>query len=762
MSVGPLVLELIVVFCIALLLLHHYGKISKYHPIVIIATLVAWYFSLIIVFVLPLDVSSTFYRQCITTSEATTAVNGQTSSASPVNVSTNSSANLLPDTWQSTTVGPTTGNVNASIHTMENVSIISTSTVIFATNHSVSTDLVTVPVPFSVEDGECKKPWSYVPIDTLPAMWHIVYWTSQVLTWFILPFMQSYVCAGDFSVLGKLKRAVFENAFYYGSYLLIFGGLLIYVAASPQLSLDFAQLKVLLITASNTWGLFLLVLLLGYGLVEVPRKMWDAGNISRTTAWTYFQLARLSTEKQEANEDLEDILEEVKKVSGIVRYNHPVRKFVNIIISKCPDAFQTRVSQGMDDYEDYDAGRSRSDLPTEKTLVRIHRQIIRAVHTQKRTTVQWKILMRKALHLETISKNLGLIDRRWKEEFPSDEDENYCYRTFCSSQLKWYWYCLTQPALRKTLAICLAVLSLMVVWSECTFFNESPVLSLFAIFINLAKQNYDYFYIELASCLIISYLCVCAYYTVFRIKFFNYYYIAGHHQTDESSLMFVGIMFCRLTAPLCLNFLGLIHLDTHITGDDGVETSYTKIMGHLDVISFISDGFNIYFPILVCVLCCATYFSLGQRCLSAVGFQRFIDEADDMTTDLVDEGRQLVNREKRRLQRELNSLKRAERDNGEDISSRQWKGRTMRQAEAGTDTVTQSPKRYKRKTDKLELLTDAEPIDYSSVSHKHKDDLDDSGWGNDESSEWGTTSTYQNSTRSNLSTRPPKNLFDDV
>jgi len=67
-------------------------------------------------------------------------------------------------------------------------------------------------------------------------------------------------------------------------------------------------------------------------------------------------------------------------------------------------------------------------------------------------------------------------------------------------------------------------------------------------------------------------------------------------------------------------------------------------MGHLDVISIISDGFNIYFPILVCVLCVATYFNLGQRCLAAIGFQRFIDASDDVTSDLVDEGRQLVNR----------------------------------------------------------------------------------------------------------------------
>ena len=58
MSAGPLVLELIAALCIAFFLLHQYGKISKQHVVVTIATLTAWCFSLIIVFILPLDVSS--------------------------------------------------------------------------------------------------------------------------------------------------------------------------------------------------------------------------------------------------------------------------------------------------------------------------------------------------------------------------------------------------------------------------------------------------------------------------------------------------------------------------------------------------------------------------------------------------------------------------------------------------------------------------------------------------------------------------------
>ena len=66
-------------------------------------------------------------------------------------------------------------------------------------------------------------------------------------------------------------------------------------------------------------------------------------------------------------------------------------------------------------------------------------------------------------------------------------------------------------------------------------------------------------------------------------------------------------------------------------------------MGHMDVISIVSDGFNIYFPIAIVVLCICTYFSLGSRCLHCIGFQQFIGD-DDMAQELVDEGRQMVKR----------------------------------------------------------------------------------------------------------------------
>lgn len=64
---------------------------------------------------------------------------------------------------------------------------------------------------------------------------------------------------------------------------------------------------------------------------------------------------------------------------------------------------------------------------------------------------------------------------------------------------EWYWKCIVKSYVQKIAAILAGCLSVAVVWSEVTFFNKSPVLSLFAQFLNLAKENYDYFTIEVRN-----------------------------------------------------------------------------------------------------------------------------------------------------------------------------------------------------------------------------------------------------------------------
>ena len=68
-----------------------------------------------------------------------------------------------------------------------------------------------------------------------------------------------------------------------------------------------------------------------------------------------------------------------------------------------------------------------------------------------------------------------------------------------------------------------------------------------------------------------------------------------------------------------------------------------QFMGHMDVLSFISKGVNVYYPMCIVLVCLATYFSLGTRCLNCLGFQTFIIE-DDLSAEYISEGKDIAQR----------------------------------------------------------------------------------------------------------------------
>ncbi|MEQ2219234.1 LMBR1 domain-containing protein 2-B, partial [Xenoophorus captivus] len=379
----------------------------------------------------------------------------------------------------------------------------------------------------------------------------------------LLPFMQSYARSGGFSITGKIKTALIENAIYYGTYLLIFGSLLIYVAVHPEWHLSWYELQTIGITAANTWGLFLLVLLLGYGLVEIPRSYWNASRHGHLLMKTYFKASKLMTEKADAEENLEDVMEvsscegqslvrclvpgfycecgllqEVRKVSESIKYNHPLRKCIDTILRKvrgqvgsvhdeggsggvcvnqltaplplqCPVDYQEKMGRNMDDYEDFDD--KQNTYPTEKSLVKLHKQVIYVVQRHNRTRVQWQILLQQAIHLEDVAKNETSLSHQFVHSFPSCEPAGWFCRYIYTPTVEWYWECLLKPWFYRLLSVVLTLFSVAVVWSECTFFSTRPVLSLFAVFIQLAERDYNYLYIEVRhvdSCPLLMSFCL--------------------------------------------------------------------------------------------------------------------------------------------------------------------------------------------------------------------------------------------------------------
>lgn len=100
----------------------------------------------------------------------------------------------------------------------------------------------------------------------------VTYWATALLSYVLCPILMEYEASGDFTMAARLKTSLRRNAVFYSLYGLIMALLLIALIARGEVQGD---LQSWCIAASNAWGLLLLTVLMGFGLVAVPRHFWS-------------------------------------------------------------------------------------------------------------------------------------------------------------------------------------------------------------------------------------------------------------------------------------------------------------------------------------------------------------------------------------------------------------------------------------------------------------------------------------------------------
>ncbi|CAL8102546.1 unnamed protein product [Calicophoron daubneyi] len=429
-----------------------------------------------------------------------------------------------------------------------------------------------------------------------------------------------------------------------------------------------------------------------------------SGNPLATLRRAYFYLSKRSTELVDEEDKLREVVQHVNQIRSGLPLNHPLRPHLLTVLKRVETIQRSSVLSRRG---------SPTEYPTNSVdvlgldlgkLAHLHKSLKTAEQRRNRAEALYREAVNSALWIEDVNT---YRTKHRVTAFARDHDSEFLLKVHdyvpavgsALSSAYWYWCCYVRFWLLRLLSVVLALLSIFMVWSECTFFVRSPTLSTVALLLNAEAERRDYFLVEVCSFFTLGYLGLAVFFTVFRLRIFNYYRLVPSHHTDENSLLFCGSLLCRLTPSLCLNFLGLAHLDSHVTrttlkspvtmSGSGVpvpadlatstvnfhtvpcsagplhgvvETTYTRFMGHLDVIPFIARGFNVYFPILVLLLCLLTYFRFGDRVLRRLGILQLMDSmsdldqdthpADPLVEDSVQDGKLLLREERMFLSRQ--------------------------------------------------------------------------------------------------------------
>jgi LMBR1-like membrane protein len=207
--------------------------------------------------------------------------------------------------------------------------------------------------------------------------WVIVYWTAFFLCWVILPVTEKFHTSGEFSFFSRLRNAVYRQL---KSFLLILAlglGLFLYLYFGQDWSIkDFPELLVLM---SNCWGLLLIIILLGYGLVSLPMTFWRKGSLIKTLEMLQMKSVPLDEAMIDSKDKLRKCVKKTLEIASKIPRGSPLRKYIEIILEKCPEFYKEQ---------------QRSTVPVEgeaiiehKELVNLHKELKDAISENLRT--QW-------------------------------------------------------------------------------------------------------------------------------------------------------------------------------------------------------------------------------------------------------------------------------------------------------------------------------------------------------------------------------------
>ena len=390
--------------------------------------------------------------------------------------------------------------------------------------------------PIALAPADIYSTLAEQPNGVLPSLWSASYWSMFVLTWAILPVVQEFAAAGDFTNVQKLRSSLKVNIYFY----LVLGALIVagVVLLIITDEFDFAALSGLTMSAANAFGLSVGLAVLGYGLVEVPRAVWRSAGLATRREFAMLSLGRACERRLSAERAYRRARAIVESIRSQTSRRDELRPYVDIVAS---DAAKMPIPEPNSSLDSEESQAADDELDTydgsEASLAALRRRLTFAAHAYTRTRAEAAGLVARAAAADAAL---------------AEADSGRPVQTVSA-----LWTRVLEPLLLRLLAVLLACMSIAVVLAESTIMTGGkPNLSVFSI---LIANVCDSALLTYAAVLVpLAYMLTCAYYSMFQLQLFNAYSLTPGH-SDSSSLLLNAAMLDRFAGPLAYNFLAMVH-----------------------------------------------------------------------------------------------------------------------------------------------------------------------------------------------------------
>ncbi|CAN0145164.1 unnamed protein product, partial [Phaeothamnion confervicola] len=371
--------------------------------------------------------------------------------------------------------------------------------------------------------------------------WVVIYWSTFVLAWLVLPVLSSAWAEGEFTWGRRLKSAIRTNLITYVLMAIIGAGCVAFLMFKKHM--DETSLSGFLMAWSNTYGLLLIILLMGHGLVEVPRRLWRSSFPQKELSLMLFRVTKVDTELYDAICLLEDAEHDVDRLDSLLGEREfrgePAQReklLANLaVLMATRDAFPVDV-HGIKRGRSGSGGDRTAISATRKDMVKLHSRLRAAQEKTAAGRQRWeKLLPRVEVLDQVVSRTLP-----WPERARSDPDAGRCACAAVAAQLvlgrlRWVWRMHLAWWFHRLAFLACLFMSSLVLWCELTLgISSKRQLSPFGLVLEDLDGSHGTAHPILLQGLALVpfiYMSVCCYRSLFQLRLFGDNALQGPHQS---------------------------------------------------------------------------------------------------------------------------------------------------------------------------------------------------------------------------------------
>lgn len=477
----------------------------------------------------------------------------------------------------------------------------------------------------------CEKSWLYVSASYRHWSWVLVYWSTFLLSWLLVPFLQGYVLGGQFTVLGKTCYSLRLNLIFYGVGFVVIGLLVGYLHLGTRLN-TWDGIMSFLMALSNALGLLAVILFLGHGLVKIPIRLWRSADAQRQLYKLEARALATQEAAKDAAEELDRLTREIQGLSYRTRHLPRLQPLVDQLLEITPVPSDEELAFGRPTAALNGRGiaSSSSETPiTVRYLEDLNYKIVEAISKRDRTAWEWRNLIEAAWYWQDVINNdISGPALGWRSSLESPILSPWRRRVY------WWWRVRIRKLILRLATVVCFLLSFTVFWSEVTLPVTDEDLSLITPLMALRPST-----VEFLTAIFLLYMALCTYSSFLKLRIMSYFTLVPGQHTDDKSLLFFAAYITRFTFPLGYNYVTLV--------DRALHTEFAQVMGSVNLVPLLGQHFNFYVPFSLSLICLIVVFRLHKRIFGVASSGP--DQAD------VDDGKHMIAQARRLEEREIHA-----------------------------------------------------------------------------------------------------------